>query len=192
MKNFFCFREKSILFGKLSILIVIGAMLALAACNLRTKWVEYHSDTYQLAFQHPEDWSVEDKDGILYVTNPLGWGIQIYSDTSEYTAEQPKELLEEILSQMNFERIVSEDPIQTFTLNGYEAASKRILFEDEIRMPPELQGFPTPTTAPREWVITVLQEADRQVIILSSQIDGRYRDLDHQIKTIRRSFRFQG
>lgn len=177
----------------LAFLVSISVMFTLVGCSLQTKWVEYYSDTHQLTLSHPEDWSVEEDEaeGSLHVTNPFGWGIDIYTDTSEYTAEDPKNLLEEILSRTSFERKVSEDPIQTFTLNGYEAASKRFLLDDEIRMPLELQGFPTPITAPREWIITILQEDDRQIIIISSQIDGRSRDLDYQIKAILRSFRFQ-
>jgi hypothetical protein len=116
------------------------------------------------------------------------------TELSEYgniKGQTPEAILKKFLAEVEFTQIIDEEPIEIFTLNDYAAASQRILTENESSMPLELEGFPTPIPPFWEWLVIVLQDRDRHVIIITYKFSHGHQAPEQQMETIVHSFRFQ-
>lgn len=177
------------------LLLCLGVLLgATTGCLQTSDWNTHTSSRYHMVFDYPADWSVEDVgDSLVVNESPIGWGGVLLFDELPYSVSAglpPDETLRQFLQQITIPHLVAETPIETFQLGAYPAARKTISTLDIIEMPPELATFPTPiATSPTESVFILVQEDDRQALIIAWQ-EGRDRKLARQIDAIVESFRF--
>lgn len=178
------------------LLPIIGIFCLIVVYSLSTHWVEYTNETFQILLELPEDWTVVENMDSVRLVSPNANSLEIYVDHQEYYVKSGNtlQILENFLAQTMFPGMITEEPIQDYTLNGYRAAVKRILMEYEVNLPAELRETVAQIAIPQyELVIVAVQDVNRQAILVMVEDNPDWYDnqLNPQLERIIRSFRFQ-
>jgi hypothetical protein len=164
------------------ILFFIGIVTGLTSCMHQSEMIllEQPDENFEIAY--PTSWQVEEHGQTLALLDEREFGVFVTADPPDLMDDDLKSSLEGYISSYPIDGIVaSQEPVESYEFNGYEAFAGRLVIKNE-----EISKF-----APKEdWRFILTEERGSRVLIVVYKPDVYQEEYAEAIDEVLASFKF--